>query len=204
MFAVNVNKETVISNINDATNQLLETQPLYYTGNEIKPNIELKFNNKLLISGVDYDISYRNNIEVGEANITINGINYFNNEKNINFTIVKAKNRITSFSIVNDNPVATSLFGQENIIYKYYKDKEGLIELSDKPNAGETYYVKACVMETKNYEAAYSDLLEVNPFVPTEKSIPEKMVIIISTTIPISFLVIISLVTIVLVRKFRK
>ena len=59
-------------------------------------------------------------------------------------------------------------------------------------------------METKNYEAAYSDLLEVNPFVPTEKSIPEKMVIIISTTIPISFLVIISLVTTILVRKFRK
>ena len=142
----------------------------------------------------------------------INRINYFDNTKNINFEIVKAKNRITSFSIVNDNPVATSLFGQENIIYKYYKDKEGLIELSNRPNVNDKYYVKAYVPETKNYESASSDLLEINPFVPTdvptdvptEKSISERMVIIISTTIPISFLVIISLVTIVLVRKFRK
>ena len=105
-----------------------------------------------MILGVDYDVLYENNIEAGEANITINGINYFDNAKNINFTIVKAKNRITSFSIVNDNPVATSLFGQENIIYKYYKDKEGLIELSNRPNVNDKYYVKAYVPETKNYE----------------------------------------------------
>ena len=161
-----------------------------------------------MILGTDYDVLYENNIEVGEANITINGINYFDNAKNINFTIVKAKNRITSFSIVNDNPVATSLFGQENIIYKYYKDKEGLIELSNRPDVNDKYYVKAYVPETKNYESASSDLLEINPFVPTdvptEKSISERMVIIMSTTIPISFLVIISLVTTILVRKFRK
>ena len=157
-----------------------------------------------MILGTDYDVLYENNIEVGEANIAINGINYFDNAKNINFTIVKAKNRITSFSIVNDNPVATSLFGQENIIYKYYKDKEGLIELSNRPDVNDKYYVKAYVPETKNYESASSDLLEINPFVPTEKSIPEKIVIILSTTIPISFLVIISLVTTILVRKFRK
>ena len=207
-FVVKVNKDTVINNINDATNEFVWNSPFYYTGDEIRPNIELKFNNKLLILGVDYDVLYENNIEVGEANITINGINYFDNAKNINFTIVKAKNRITSFSILNDNPVATSLFGQENIIYKYYKDKEGLIELSNRPNVNDKYYVKAYVPETKNYESASSDLLEINPFVPTdvptEKSISERMVIIMSTTIPISFLVIISLVTTILVRKFRK
>ena len=204
MFAVNVNKENVIYNINDATNEMIEDQPFYYTGNEINPNIELKFNNKLLISGVDYDISYRNNIEVGEANITINGINYFNNEKNINFTIVKAKNKITSFKISNDNPIATSLFGQENIIYKYYKDKDGLIELSDKPNAGDTYYVKACVMETKNYEAAYSDLLEVNPSTANKKTSPETTVILVSTIIAIISLIVICLAILGLITKFKK
>ena len=203
-FVVKVNKENVIYNINDATNELLETRPFYYTGNEIKPNIKLKFNNKLLISGVDYDISYKNNIEVGEANITINGINYFNNEKNINFTIVKAKNKITSFKISNDNPIATSLFGQENIIYKYYKDKDGLIELSDKPNAGETYYVKACVMETKNYEAAYSDLLEVNPSTANKKTSQETTVILVSTIIAIISLIVICLAILGLITKFKK
>ena len=204
MFAVNVNKENVIYNINDATNEMIEDQPFYYTGNEINPNIELKFNNKLLISGVDYDISYRNNIEAGEANITINGINYFNNEKNINFTIVKAKNKITSFKISNDNPIATSLFGQENIIYKYYKDKDGLIELSDKPNTGDTYYVKACVMETKNYEAAYSDLLEVNPSTANKKTSPETTVILVSTIIAIISLIVICLAILGLITKFKK
>lgn len=202
-FVVKVNKETITNNINDATNEFVWNSPFYYTGNEIKPNIELKFNNKLLILGVDYDVLYKNNIEVGQANILINGINYFDNEKNINFTIVKAKNRITSFSILNDNPVATSLFGQENIIYKYYKDKEGLIELSNRPNVSGKYYVKAYVAETKNYESASSDLLEINILIPIKKSTSKTTVIIISTTIPILFLVIISLVTIVLVRKLR-
>ena len=203
-FVVKVNKETVINNINDATNEFVWNSPFYYTGDEIRPNIELKFNNKLLILGTDYDVLYENNIEVGEANITINGINYFDNAKNINFTIVKAKNRITSFSIVNDNPVATSLFGQENIIYKYYKDKDGLIELSDKPNAGETHYVKACVMETKNYEAAYSDLLEVNPSTANKKTSQETTVILVSTIIAIISLIVICLVILGLITKFKK
>ena len=141
---------------------------------------------------------------MGEANITINGINYFNNEKNINFTIVKAKNKITSFKISNDNPIATSLFGQENIIYKYYKDKDGLIELSDKPNTGDTYYVKACVMETKNYEAAYSDLLEVNPSTANKKTSQETTVILVSTIIAIISLIVICLVILGLITKFKK
>ena len=83
-------------------------------------------------------------------------------------------------------------------------DKDGLIELSDKPNAGDTYYVKACVMGTKNYEAAYSDLLEVNPSTANKKTSPETTVILVSTIIAIISLIVICLAILGLITKFKK
>lgn len=46
-----------------------------YTGNEIKPTVQISVNNKTLYAGQDYEISYQNNINVGEAavNISFNG-----------------------------------------------------------------------------------------------------------------------------------
>ena len=59
-------------------------------------------------------------------------------------------------------------------------------------------------METKNYEAAYSDLLEVNHSTANKKTSPETTVILVSTIIAIISLIVICLAILGLITKFKK
>ena len=45
----------------------------FYTGKEIKQNVVLKYSDKTLKEGTDYTVSYKDNINVGTATITITG-----------------------------------------------------------------------------------------------------------------------------------
>ena len=78
--------------INDAT---VEAIPNYsYTGSEIKPLVNASYNNSVLGNvaleeGVDYTLSYANNINAGSsAAVTLTGIGrYAGSSKTVNFTI---------------------------------------------------------------------------------------------------------------------
>lgn len=49
-----------------------------YTGKEVKPKVTITLNDTLLQEGVDYTLSYSNNVQVGsDAKITITGINEY-------------------------------------------------------------------------------------------------------------------------------
>ena len=61
-----------------------------YTGNELTPPVEVKFNGTTLTLGTDYTVEYANNINVGTATVTITGKGNFEGEKAVTFTIVKA------------------------------------------------------------------------------------------------------------------
>ena len=61
-----------------------------YTGQEIKPIPTVKFGNDTLVLNQDYNLTYQNNINVGQAQVTITGIGNFNGSKTINYNIVKA------------------------------------------------------------------------------------------------------------------
>ena len=156
----------------------LDNNSFTYTSNAIRPKVEVKHNNKLLVLDKDYTININNNINVGTATITITGIGVYEGVKTINFTITKASNSITNFGVVNGNPSANANFGE--IIYKYYSDKECLNEI-DKPIVPGVYYVKAIVLGSDNYDGATSDILELkiddvilpNPEKPVEPSIPD-------------------------------
>lgn len=76
------------ADISDAVIEAIVDQA--YTGSEIKPPVIVKYNGNLLVSGTDYDVVYTSNINVGQAKITINGINKYTGNKSISFNIRKS------------------------------------------------------------------------------------------------------------------
>ena len=74
----NIKNATVISIANQA-----------YTGSPITPNVTVKINNKALVKGTDYTISYSNNTSVGTAKVIIAGKGNYAGSKEVTFKILK-------------------------------------------------------------------------------------------------------------------
>lgn len=64
-----------------------------YTGKEIKPVVNIFDNNVKLLSGKDFTLSYKNNVKVGKATVTITGKGNYSstNKKTLEFNIVAKK-----------------------------------------------------------------------------------------------------------------
>lgn len=59
-----------------------------YTGSQIKPKLYIRYDGNLLKENIDYTVEYSNNVNVGKAKVTINGIGKFRGTKTLNFKIV--------------------------------------------------------------------------------------------------------------------
>ena len=137
-------------NIDNAKITLDNDLAIIYTGQEIKPKILVELNNQKLIENQDYELIYSNNINVGQATILIRAKGKYKGEKQFNFSIEKSNNQITKFEIDKDlNIIVESTFGIPYI--KYFSDQECKNQLDNKPTQPGTYYVKAFVDETENY-----------------------------------------------------
>ena len=74
--------------ISDSSVSINNVEDQVYTGKQIKPVIIVTYRNQTLVAGVDYTITYTNNIEVfSKAKITIKGINNFVGEVTREFYI---------------------------------------------------------------------------------------------------------------------
>ncbi len=71
--------KAIVSSVNDQK----------YTGKAITPKVTIKYNNKTLLEGTDYSLTYKDNINVGKATITITGKGNYKGTKTVNFNIVK-------------------------------------------------------------------------------------------------------------------
>ena len=54
--------------------EIAEISDQYYTGEAVEPEISLVYNGQPLVKGQDYTVEYQNNVEIGEAAVTITGI----------------------------------------------------------------------------------------------------------------------------------
>ena len=73
-------KEINSSDISSIENQI-------YTGYKITPNVEIKNNNSILKKDQDYILTYQNNINVGDAEIIIQGVGNYSGTITKNFKI---------------------------------------------------------------------------------------------------------------------
>lgn len=81
-----------VSACNDISAAVVGTIPdQTYTGSEIRPAVRVTVNgNETLTEGVDYSISYRNNVQTGTASVIITGMGAFaGSSKTANFNIVR-------------------------------------------------------------------------------------------------------------------
>ena len=67
----------------------LEYDKAEWTGEGIEPKVTVKDGNTVLKEGVDYTVSYTNNVNVGTATVTVTGMGNYEGAKTATFTIVR-------------------------------------------------------------------------------------------------------------------
>ena len=96
-----------------------------YTGNSIKPNLTITLDQKILKENEDYTVSYSNNISIGTAKVTIEGIGNYKGSASTTFIINPRK--VDNVSLVNKTTSSLS-FSWNKLDdvdgYKVYKYNE--------------------------------------------------------------------------------
>lgn len=83
------------------TEVTLSNLKFIYDGNEKKPNVSVKHNNNLLVENTDYTLEYKNNIEVGEAQVIVSGIKNYSGSIVKKYNIENEVKKIISYEINN-------------------------------------------------------------------------------------------------------
>ena len=120
--------------ISSATLSALPDQK--YTGSAITPNVTIKYNNKTLVKGTDYTLSYSNNVDAGTATITITGKGNFSGS------------RTTTFKIIQDIPLSITSSNVSINQSKY---------VVSKITVGTTVSQLLALLDQKEYVAVYDD-----------------------------------------------
>ena len=101
-----------------------------YTGHELTPGVNLTYNKMKLTEGVDYVVSYSNNVEKGSAKILITGIGNYTGSRTVKFKITGPKLKDAQVSLIENGTAypditvtyagKTCIAGQDYIV-KYPK-----------------------------------------------------------------------------------
>lgn len=100
-----------------------------YTGNAIKPDVLVRFNGKTLVKGIDYDLSYSDNIEVGTAQVVVTGKGNFGGKREMTFNIVRP---VIEFDqdMVEGKTVSTSWIKKVNVTsYRMVLNRGGMVRI---------------------------------------------------------------------------
>lgn len=179
------NNDSVILNVTPVDisdiGKVNEIIPVIYSGTELcpKPIVTVFFSDetRLLTEDVDYVLSYTNNVDVGIANITINGIGNYYGELHSNFEIINADMSVDtdglgivvkydgefhSDSVTEDR---ITLFG-DNVPTIKYGIEEGTYNLNLPPQIKNTS--ESCIVyfqvSAKNHNSVIgSYLIEITP-----------------------------------------
>lgn len=73
---------------------------VYYTGNNVEPEVNLSMKNTALVQGRDYKVVYSNNVKLGKGTATIIGINAFTGKLSVSFDIINDEMSNGTYEIV--------------------------------------------------------------------------------------------------------
>ena len=137
-----------------------------YDGSAKTPAYTVKSGEKILTAGTDYELSYSNNTNAGTATVTATGLdNYAGATGSAEFTIAKAAITPTltmngwAYGETAKEPTVTGNTGNGDVTYTYYSNEACTAEIAKPTDAG-TYWVKAAVAETANYEGAATSAVQ--------------------------------------------
>ncbi len=148
----------------------VSTTKLVYNGLAQEPSITVTYLSETLVVNTDYTIKYEDNVNASSyAKVIITGMNRFIGVKETLFTINKAPNTISDFTVLNGEPSAKAING--NITYSYFRDRECKYPIS-KPNSSGTYFVKATSETSQNYESqSVVKEYQIEAFIPPKQEL---------------------------------
>lgn len=95
-----------------------------YTGSAIEPVVTVTLDYKELVAGTDYDVAYANNVDAGEATVTVTGKGSYYNSCSATFTIAPASIEGATIAPIDDQthtgsaiePAVTVTLGQKELV----------------------------------------------------------------------------------------
>lgn len=112
-----------------------------YTGKEIKPEVSVSFSGDTLHKNIDFGVTYANNVNAGEADVTVKGKGDYKNFSNkVKFTIVTKSISSATIAPVADQAYTGSAITPELIVTDgtklLVKDKDYTVSYSDNRREG--------------------------------------------------------------------
>ena len=146
-----------------------------YTGSALEPEVTVKHGTTTLEEGTDYTLSYSNNVNAGQAKVTVTGLGYYSGTRTEYFTIGKA-------SIIND--VSTMIAGKceytgsaitpDPIVYSgdvfLKKDKDYTLTYYNNTNVGTA---RAVLTGIGNYSGTNTLTFTITPISVTTATVTE-------------------------------
>ena len=164
-----------ITGSTEPENYIVTTKDMVYTGEELKGVVSVfdDANDLQMIEGTDYEVEYKENVNVGIARAEIKLIGLYKDVEltgaiTKQFFIDRAENEVEIANVdvkVGEDvtPVVTKNLGKGNVTFAYYSDAACTKEVDVnvvKKTAG-TYYVVATAIATANYNEAKSEAATV-------------------------------------------
>ena len=87
-YTVLQENEEIEQKVDISSVQHSNISPISFTGQEVCPKVNLTLNSQILIENIDFTISYKNNINVGIAKITITGMGNYTGSLILEFEIL--------------------------------------------------------------------------------------------------------------------
>lgn len=113
----NIKEKNIVENKSISNLLYSSVENQIYSGIEIKPNIQIKDGNYLLIKDKDYALSYQNNTNVGTANIIIKGIGNYKDSTTKTFTITPKNISESSVKDIEDQKYTGSEIKPSIVVY---------------------------------------------------------------------------------------
>lgn len=140
-----------------------------YSGSPLEPTVEVSYKGKKLALGVDYDVSYSDNIDAGTAEIHVTGKGGFSGDKRVTFKILPAPLAVTTPSqkkVYDGTPLQSTgqatlkgLVGSESATVKVTGSQ------TDAGSSSNTYQIVFGTAKASNYKIVDENLgtLTVTP-----------------------------------------
>ena len=153
-----------------------------YTGGKITPAVKVMFNSTELVQGVDYDVAYSSNVNIGRGLVTITGKGIFTGSCTATFDIVPKRNIVSEVFSPADRTIGVSWTLDSSVdgYEVHYSSKESFVggltvKLEDNTISktsfqsglviGRTYYIRVRSYKVINGTTVYGEWSEGVSFV---------------------------------------
>ena len=160
MVTITRGSETVKKNIATISELRLERTEYVYDGQAKMPDVIAKDGETELSKGTDFNVQYQSNINAGQASVVVTGINGYTGSRTLTFNIKKADR--DNFKVILEGwtygqtaqePRTEGQLENASVTYSYSDRIDGTFTTT-KPSKAGTYWVKAVIDASRNYNAA--------------------------------------------------